>query len=347
MYGKGYYGFENNDYSSFGNNPHYGNLEQIQSNKKLQALRYIWETLGNLLSSAENFAGEPNVQYRKFNISTSNNYQELKSEFAWELHCFNLAVKQFQKKFQCPYIFPNDIQRDKIKKDISRYIKKVQNKKDIFLYELMQKLINGENIDINFDCLFEELDKNANSKIKPQNLKEIIAPLNEILDQNQKEADKGNMKLDLLEEKYDRNRATLRDFSKNNKSLKFKMGIEGHLKYYNNAFYFCPFKSNTSKNIKIEEPKFDKYRNLEHYLYSYNNYEGFIYVIKKKDNNLYHCVDFCEKGKDFNKNLFKEMAYFDKIDKENNKYTVGIIQFPNDNFYALLKESLEEEFKNN
>ena len=313
MQGKGQGYYEDGNfylYGNFGNGPNYGNLKQIQSNKKQQALRYSYETLGNLLSSAENFAGEPNVKYRNFNISTSNNYEDLKSEFAWELHCFQLAIKKFQTKFQCKYIFPNDFNIETVKKDIKRYMKKIQNKKDIFLYELMLKLMNLEDINVNFDNLFEELDKNANSKINPEKLRKIIAPLNEILDKNLEEADKGNMDLELLDENNNKNREALREISKNFKALSFKIGIEGDLKKNQNWFDFNPYKSNNSKKIKIDMPKFDQYGNLDPSLYSYNDHEGFIYIIPQKDKNLYHCVDFCEKLKDFNKDLFTEIAYF-------------------------------------
>lgn len=338
---QGYYdngNYQNCLFGNYGNVPNCGNLTQIQSNKKQQALRYSYETLGNLLSSAENFAGEQNQKYRKFNISTSNNYEDLKSEFAWELHCFQLAIKKFQQKFQCQYIFPQDLEIETVKKDINRYMKKIQNKKDLFLYELMLKLMNLEDININFDNLFEELDKNANSKINPEKLRKIIAPLNEILNKNIEEADKGNMNLELLDENNNKNREALREIFKNSKALNFKRGIEGDLKSNQDSlFEFNPYKSTNSKKIKIDNPSFDKYRCLDPSLYSYNKHEGLIYIIKKNDKNVYHSVDFCEKGKNFNKDLFKEIAYFPN-------YIVGTINInQNEYFYALLKYS--EEFK--
>ena len=60
-------------------------------------MKYSYETLNNLLSTAENFAGLQNEKYRDYNITTSYDYENLKSEFVWELHCFQLAVQQFEK----------------------------------------------------------------------------------------------------------------------------------------------------------------------------------------------------------------------------------------------------------
>lgn len=333
---------------SYGPNGNYGFMmkEQIQANKKMQALNYSYETLGNLLSSAENFAGLRNEQYRAYNVTTSYKYEDLKSEFAWELHCFQLAIKKFQRKFQCPYEFPPGLPKEKIIKDIYRYMKNVSNKKDQFLYGLMLSLINGEEININFDALFEELDTNANSKIIPDKLREIIGPLNAILDKKLEEADKGNMNIELGDDKLNKNREYLRELSKNDKAIKAKIGIEGELKFIKEGFFFYPKLSNATKKIKINEPKFDKYENLDLSLYLYNNHECFIYVTKKKDKNCYQAIDFCEKEKDFNKNAFKEIAYYDNIDKPNIRYIIGTIQLnQNDYFYGLIKEIIEEDYK--
>ena len=72
--------------------------KQLHVNLQLQSLKYSYETLGNLLSSAENFAGLADEKYEAFNYSSSNDYNSLKSEFAWELECFNLALQTYQKK---------------------------------------------------------------------------------------------------------------------------------------------------------------------------------------------------------------------------------------------------------
>lgn len=336
--------------ASYGSSGNYEFMmrEQIQANKKMQALNYSYETLGNLLSSAENFAGLPNEQYKAYNVTTSYKYEDLKSEFAWELHCFQLAIKKFQRKFQCPYEFPPKLPKEKIIKDIYRYMKQVSNKKDQFLYEIMLSLIIGEEININFDALFEELDKNANSKINPDKLRKIIGPLNAILDKKLEEADKGNMNIEFEDDKLNKNREYLKELSKHDKSIKVKIGIEGELKFIKDGFFFCPKLSNSTKKIKIIEPKFDNYNNLDSslYLYNNNNHECFIYVTKKKDKNCYQAIDFCEKEKDFNKNAFNDIAYYDNIDKADIRYTIGTIQLnQNDKFYGLIKGLIEEDYK--
>jgi len=177
-YGGGFMAGSKSGYGEiYGNS---NNMKMLQADKKMQALRYSYETLGNLLSTAENFAGLPNEKYTKYNITTNYDYENLKSEFAWELHCFQKARKIFQDKFQCPYQFPNDTSEDNIIKDINRYMRKAKNKQDIILFNCMINIIKGEKININFDKLFEELDKCANSKINPNKLKDLIGPLNRI-----------------------------------------------------------------------------------------------------------------------------------------------------------------------
>ena len=111
--------------SNHDNESHYSYITQIQENKKNQALKYSYETLNNLLSTAENFAGLQNEKYRDYNITTSYDYENLKSEFVWELHCFQLAVKQFEKKFKCSYEFPIDFHKENIKADIKRYKERI------------------------------------------------------------------------------------------------------------------------------------------------------------------------------------------------------------------------------
>ena len=84
-YGNSYY---DNDYgNNYGNgyrnnyeNPKYSS--QLMVDKKKQSLKYSYETLGNLLSAAENFAGLANEKYGSYNYSKTTDYNGLKSEFA-------------------------------------------------------------------------------------------------------------------------------------------------------------------------------------------------------------------------------------------------------------------------
>ena len=123
-----------------------------QKQKQKQSLHYTYETLLHLLSTAENFAGLKNEQYEAYNISIATEYKDLKSEFVWELDCFQLAMKTYKKKYG-EYKFPNELQKEKIIFDIKRYINKIPTEKeeDKFLYYAMINIIEGKKTDIDFD----------------------------------------------------------------------------------------------------------------------------------------------------------------------------------------------------
>ncbi len=53
--------------------------------------------------------------------------------------------------------------------------------KDKLLFDAMINIILGKKTDIDFDSLFDEMD--ANKKLNPKRLNEIIGPLNYALDQ--------------------------------------------------------------------------------------------------------------------------------------------------------------------
>ena len=339
-YGGSGYGGSGYSGSGFGTGTGFGGQEKmLLADKKKQALRYSYETLGNLLSTAENFAGLANQKYGSFNITNSYDYENLKSEFAWELHCFQRARQTYQKKFQCPYQFPNDLPPEKIIKDIKTYMEKTTNKNDIILYNCMINIINGDKINIDFEKLFEELDKNSNSKINPNKLRLIIGPLNQILDQQLDEADKGNMNLNLSENNHINNRENLRNITGNNSNiLKIEIGNQGKLKNENNKYYFQP-KSGVNKiEIKIDNPQFyNENGELMPSLYTYNNKKGKIYVLQKEKNKNYNnCFIFDGHSKYYNKDFFEAIEYFEYEDK---KYTFGNIKIGNiSNTYGLFEE---------
>lgn len=87
-YGDNYY---DNDYDNNYENGYRNNYEnpkyssQLMVDKQKQSLKYSYETLGNLLSTAENFSGLANEKYGSYNYSKTTDYNGLKSEFAWEL----------------------------------------------------------------------------------------------------------------------------------------------------------------------------------------------------------------------------------------------------------------------
>ena len=342
-------GYGGSGYSGSGYGTGYGgssgNYHNIQEEKMLladqkkQALRYSYETLGNLLSTAENFAGLANEKYSKFNITTDYNHENLKSEFAWELHCFQKARQTFQKKFQCPYQFPDDISQDKIFNDIQRYMKKTQNKQDLILFNCMINIIKGDKININFEKLFEELDKNANSKIDPNKLRGIIGPLNQILDQQLEEADKRNMNLNLFDDKHISNRENLMHSSEiNSQTLKIQIGIEGKLFLKNKEFIFQSG-NKTEKKLKIDEPQFVNIsKDLQPYLYTFDKNKGKIYTTpKNKNENYYNCFIFDCLTKNCNKHCFEMIESFEIEDK---KYLFGTVKIGNyaNTYYGLIEE---------
>ena len=132
--------------------------KQIQFTTQQQSIFFSYNILGNLLSSAENFVGLQNEQYGYYNISKAKNREELKSEFAWELYCFQLSYKQLLKKFDNLYDYPYPIEasKEKILSDIKRWSEKVKDIKDIKLYDYMKKIINGKNVNIDFNKYFEK-----------------------------------------------------------------------------------------------------------------------------------------------------------------------------------------------
>lgn len=346
-YGGGYGGGYGTGYKS-GYGSGYGdihgssnNMKMLQADKKMQALRYSYETLGNLLSTAENFAGEPNVKYSKFNITTNYDYENLKSEFAWELHCFQKARKVFQDKFQCPYQYPNDISEESIIKDINRYIKKAKTNQDIILFNCMINIIKGEKININFDKLFEELDKCANSKINPNKLKDLIGPLNQILNQQLEEADKGNMDLNLITDNHKLHRDNLKIISqRNSQMIKVIIGIEGNLIEDKNEFIFQQFKTQKEIKIKIDDPQFNFTKDLNSFLYTFNKGKGKIYVFPKKGNH-YKCYIFENNIKSLSKDCFQAK---ESIEIDDKIFTFGEVKIDNIKNYGLIEE-YKENFK--
>ena len=99
----------NENLNSDTNENNFQNQKYIDKQK--QALAYSYETLGNLLSSAENFAGFQNEQYERYNISSATNHDELKSEFAWELNCFQMSLIKYKKYMENIFFLKNILKK--------------------------------------------------------------------------------------------------------------------------------------------------------------------------------------------------------------------------------------------
>ena len=273
--------------------------QQKLVDKQKQALLYSYETLGNLLSSAENFAGYSNEQYEKYNISTAKNHEDLKSEFAWELNCFQMAIKKYKKKYG-EYIFPENYSKEKIINDIKRYIQNTPAEKDNILFYAMINIIKDEKIDIDFDKLFEELDNNPESKFEPNKLKKIIGPLNSILEDIQNNAEKGNMS-------FNEDKSKQKEILKNIKDsepekISVILGEKGTLfKIKDSKKEYKFINEETQKEKKLIIEKEIDYKNKKLYSGKYKDNPISIYInnIKKKD--YYSCSLFEEDKKEYQK----------------------------------------------
>jgi hypothetical protein len=220
-------------------------------------------------------------------------------------------------------------------------MKRAKHNQDIILFNCMINIIKGEKININFDKLFEELDKYSNSKINPNKLKDLIGPLNQILDKQLEEADKGNMDLNLINENHKHDRDNLKHISQRNaQMIKVIIGIEGNLLEDKNEFIFQPFKTQNEIKIKIDDPQFNFAKNLNSFLYSFNNGKGKIYVFPKSGN-YYKCYIFENNIKSLNKDCFQVK---ETIESDNKIFTFGEVKIGNNKNYGLIEE-YKENFK--
>ena len=292
-YGNSYSsGYENNYGNNCGNNfdvdNNYTNSNfssQIMIDKQKQSLKYSYETLGNLLSAAENFAGLANEKYESYNYSKATDYNGLKSEFAWELDCFNLAMKTYQEKYG-PYQFPPDCPKEKILKDIQIYEQEMKNDKDKMLYHMMADLINGRKVNTNFKDLYQELDKNANNKFDPKKMNKIVGPLNQILGQAEKDAEKGNMDLINRNQTTQKAKEQLKNIPKETyKEIEVIFGEKGDLVIsQNHLLYFISNINESKKQINGIDPS--KIKKNGFYIFN----KGIIFVSKINKSNSASCI---------------------------------------------------------
>jgi hypothetical protein len=274
-------------------------LKQKVVDKQKQALLYSYETLGNLLSAAENFAGFPNEQYENFNISSANSHKELKAEFGWELNCFNMAIKKYRKKYG-EYIFPENYSKEKILKDIKKYIKNTKDEKDKTLYYAMINIINDKKIDINFDELFEETEDKPDSKFEPNKLNNIIGPINSILDDIEKKAEDGKIS-------FNEGKSKQKEKLMNNKKIIIPeiytviIGKKGNLyklNEQNNEYKFINEENKEEKILLLDE-KID-YKNKKFYLGKYGKETISVYINDKNDD-FFICSIFGKEIKEYKK----------------------------------------------
>lgn len=237
-------------YSGNNNYEYSQQLSQTMLDKQKQSLKYSYETLGNLLSAAENFAGLSNQQYRSYNYSNAKDHNSLKSEFAWELNCFNTAIQLYQKKYG-PYKFPKDCPKERILKDIQIYKQRMNNEEDRMLYQMMFDIINGKSVNTDFSGLYQKLDKNSNHHFDPRKMKNIIGPLNQILDHTENDANNGNMDLFSKNQAYENAKNKLKNLQEEpSQKMQVIIGEKGNIILYNQNFYFLSENNDSKKLIK-------------------------------------------------------------------------------------------------
>ena len=291
-----------------------GNKQQnILIDRQKQSLHYSYETLFHLLSAAENFAGERNKQYEAYNISIAKSKEELKSEFAWELYCFQLALKTHKQKYD-KYCYPQKLSREKIISDIERYITKVKDEKDKILFYAMRNIILEKKIDIDFDKLFDELDKYSQKEFNPQKLVNLIGPLNGILDKIGKNAENPNSDYIIRNSKSKSTEKLIEESAKNESICKLVyLGKSGYLiKNFNSNEYSFKYDIYPNYFYKI---RIFNFKNINRKLYDCNleNQEAYLYF--KEINNNYDrtsCILF-------NKNEYTNVPsdYITIIDMQN------------------------------
>ena len=127
---------------------------QIQFDEQQKSIRDSYNILGNLLSSAENFAGMPNKKFDYYNISKAKSKEDLKQEFAWELYCFQLSLEKLLKKYNYnEYPFPAEAPKRKILEDIKMWKSRIKKSEDLLLFDAMKDIINGKKPKINYSVL--------------------------------------------------------------------------------------------------------------------------------------------------------------------------------------------------
>lgn len=324
-----------NDYGDdFKNN--YGNSNfssQVMIDKQKQSLKYSYETLGNLLSAAENFAGLSDEKYGSYNYSKATDYNSLKSEFAWELNCFSLALEKYQQKYG-PYQFPPDCSKEKILNDIKIYIQRTKNNKDKMLYYMMSDIINGKKVNTDFKDLYKELDENANKKFDPRKLNKIVGPLNQILDQAENDAEKGNMDLFSRNKATEKSKAQLKNISNDNiKQIRVIIGEPGNLIIQNNYIYFISEINNSRKIIDIDPSKI---KPKTYYIID----KFILYII----NNSLKCIIYSRENEltiKENNNIIKK----GNITINNTIYNIGTYVDPKNQKYNILFQYEEDDLK--
>jgi len=149
------------------------------------------------------------------------------------------------------------------------------------------------------------------------------------------------MDLNLINDSHKFDRDNLKHNSqRNSQIIEVKIAIEGELKEDKNEFVFIPFKSTNQIKIKIDNPKFDRTKNIFPFLYTFNKGEGEIYISPKKGS-YYKSYIFESNIKLLNKDCFQTIEIIELDNKKT--FIFGEVKIDNNRYYGLIEEN--KDFK--
>lgn len=276
---------ENNNYNSRIYNNKKLSKSEILQNRERQSLKFLYDMLGRLLETAENYAFRDNEiknvkkkykYYDAFNNSEKKSVDIIKKELISSIEFFQCALNRYKKRFGT-FNLPDNI--NDIYEDLERWKNYFPEKKihSRILYSSIKDLLKGK--------LTEEVDF---QKIKNENL---IYDNNSVLET---EAD-----FKLIDNKHKNNNIEYETFISELYTIVYN--AKNFYKSYN------PYQSEKIFKINKNELKsfLKKYEKILNECKTYNHLIPF--DLKKEYYNFEkYRLDFCEKDK----KIFK---YFNKI----------------------------------
>lgn len=147
-----------------------GSRQQI---KQAQDQEYSNSTLGNLLATAESLAcisgyKKPRkyAYYDPYDTGNKKSKDELRTEFMYELECFNISYKNYVKNYE-HYDYPRNNSLKSIMNDINEWKMNVKEK-DQHYYDSLIKILKNEKYESYEENILEGC-KNEDEKEKLEN----------------------------------------------------------------------------------------------------------------------------------------------------------------------------------
>lgn len=152
-----------------------GSRQQI---KQAQDQEYSNSTLGNLLATAESLAcisgyKKPRkyAYYDPYDTGCKKSKDELRTEFMYELECFNISYKNYIKTYKY-YDYPRNNSLNSIINDINEWKMNVKEK-DQHYYDSLIKILNNEE----FESYEEKILENCKNKDEKEDLKNSLCEM--------------------------------------------------------------------------------------------------------------------------------------------------------------------------